>query len=67
MSLFHGDYIRVITPETTDGVNLIYDDNGKKVTKTSFLAFTPIALKNMEEENAKLPTHLKHQIEIVHS
>lgn len=67
MSLFQGSYMRVETPETTDGVNLRYDERGNKMIKTSFLAYTPMAEERMKEENAKLPAHLKHVITIVES
>lgn len=64
MSLYDGDYIRVLTPETTDGVNLKYRD-GRQIMRESHLAFNNMAIKSLEEENARRPDHLKHKIEIV--
>ncbi len=64
MSLYDGDYIRVLTPETTDGINIrIVGD--RIVYKESHLAFNNMAIKSLEEENARRPDHLKHKIEIV--
>lgn len=66
MSLYQGDYIRILTPETTDGTNLKYA-NGRPVIKETHAAFTRDSVKLLEEENARRPDHLKHKIEIVYA
>jgi len=53
----------VKTPQTTDGVNLRYDENKQVVYKTSIVELG--AKKNFESLNAKLPAHLRHEFETV--
>lgn len=65
-NMYAGDYIRVLTPETTDGTNLRIV-NDRVVYKESHLPFTDAAMRGLNEENNRLPTHLKHKIEIVHA
>lgn len=62
MSFFHGDYLRVLTPQTVDGINLMYE-NDKPVYSEQHLPLT--ARKFLEKENEKLPNQLKHKIELV--
>lgn len=59
---FDGPYLRVLTPETTDGINLLYV-NDKKVYRESHLPLS--AQKHLERKNMKLPDQLKHKIEVV--
>jgi len=66
MSFFDGDYIRIKTPDTTDGVN-IKIVNDKVVYKEQYMPFNKMSMKALEEENARRPDHLKHKIEVVHS
>lgn len=59
---FDGPYLRVLTPETSDGVNLMMVKD-KKVYRESHLPLT--ARKHLERKNLKLPEHLRHKIEEV--
>jgi hypothetical protein len=59
-------YLRVLTPETTDGMNLKYVETRqgtKQVFKETHLPIT--AKKSLEKENLKRPKQLQHVIEIV--
>ncbi len=56
-------HLRVEIPQTIDGINLLYDDNGKVIIKTVYLPFT--AKRNIESNQAFLPTHLQAKITIV--
>lgn len=62
MSNFKGDYLRVSTPVTTNGMvpKMV---NGNVVYKESHLPVT--ALKHINKRNDKLPGHLKMKIERV--
>ncbi|MBA3830070.1 MAG: hypothetical protein H0X33_14105 [Taibaiella sp.] len=62
MSIFEGDYLRVLTPETTDGVTPRME-NDKLVLREDHLPLD--ALKYLEKENDRLPAILKHRIERV--
>lgn len=62
MSNFQGEYLRIRTPVTIDGKNIKYDLEGKVIYKETHLPLT--ARKSMEMENLKLPTHLRHKIEL---
>lgn len=64
MSNFKGEYLRILTPRTTDGVNLKYI-NGQPVFKESHAPLS--ALKSFQRENVGLKDHLKHIIEHVGS
>lgn len=59
---FDGPYLRVLTPETIDGINLRMV-NERIVYKESHLPLS--AKKHLERKNNKLPTHLRHKIEVV--
>lgn len=63
MSYFPGDYLRILTPQTTDGVNLKYGVDQKPVYKEMHLPLS--ARKQMEKKNEKRPLHLRHIIEHV--
>lgn len=57
-------YLRVLTPQTVDGVNLKYDEKTERVVrKETFLPLT--AKKHLDAENENLPLQLRHTIEIV--
>lgn len=60
MSLFKGNYLRVLTPVTVDGINLAYRDN-KPIFKETHLPVT--ALRHLERKNKRLPNQLKMQIQ----
>lgn len=60
--LFKGNYLRVSTPRTTDGVTPEMKD-GRLVYKEDFLPLS--ALKDLNEQNLKLPEILKKKIEEV--
>lgn len=62
--MFKGDYLRVLTPETIDGVNLKYRNN-RPVYKEAHLPLS--ARKHIERKNAKLPEQLRKKIELVSS
>lgn len=57
-----GSYLRVLTPRTSNGVNLIVVDGQVQYKETSL----PMSAKRyIEEQNRKLPDHLKKIIEVV--
>lgn len=56
-------YLRVTTPQTTNGSEIKYTDDGRKVTKETHLPLT--ARKHLELENEGLPPHLRHTLEEV--
>lgn len=58
------DYLRVLTPVTTDGVNLKYA-NGQPVYREDHLPVT--SEKMIEKKNMQLPEHLRKKIEYVSS
>lgn len=60
--VFKGNYLRVSTPRTTDGVTPQMKDD-KLVYKEDFLPLS--ALKDLNEQNLKLPEILKKKIEVV--
>jgi hypothetical protein len=59
---FKGNYLRVLTPRTTDGVTPQME-NGRLVYKEDFLPLS--ARPHLETQNAKLPEILKKKIEVV--
>lgn len=61
---FKGNYLRVLTPKTTDGVNLVLD-NDTRVYKEDFLPLS--ARRDLELQNKYLPDVLKKKIEVVSS
>lgn len=65
MSNFQGDYLRILTPETIDGMNLAYHTNGQPKYSEQH---APLASKRFfEQENKTRPTQLKHILEEVHT
>lgn len=56
-------YLRILTPQTSNGVNIIYDEKGKIVYKETHLPLT--AEKAIRRKNKNLPAHLQHTIEFV--
>lgn len=65
MSGFTGSYLRILTPKTIDGINLMYEADGSIAYKESHLANTRVARELLERQNLKRPQQLKHIIEIV--
>lgn len=63
MSYFQGNYLRVLTPQTIDGINLAYDKNNQPIFKETHLPVT--ARKHLDKKNLKLPIQLRKQIELV--
>lgn len=61
MSYFKGAYLQVTTPVTSDGLNLVYDENKQPKVKIHHLPVT--ARKHIEKKNAKLPPQLRMKIE----
>lgn len=61
---FNSSYLRVVTPVTEDG-NRPKLFNGQQVYKETALPLS--AKKHLEEQNRKLPAHLKKIIEVVSS
>jgi hypothetical protein len=59
---FTGNYLRVLTPRTTDGSTPFLID-GQQQYKETALPLT--ALKRLEARNRQLPNHLRHIIEPV--
>ena len=63
MSNFQGDYLRIRTPETTDGTTIEYTPDGRVKYKEQH---APLDAKRFfERENKLRPTHLKHILEEV--
>lgn len=60
--MFKGDYLRVLTPITSDGVQLAVVD-GQVQYREDHLPLT--ARKTLERKNAKLPESLRKKIEVV--
>lgn len=65
MSNFKGEYLRIFTPRTTDGINLKMDNQRRPIFKETHAPLS--ALKNFQRENVGLKDHLKHIIEHVGS
>lgn len=62
---FKGTYLRVLSPRTSNGVNLLVGSDDRVIYKESLL---PLSSKRfIEQQNTKLPDHLKKKIEVVHS
>lgn len=55
--------LRVLTPQTTDGKTLLYDENEKVVYKETIVELS--AKKDFESLNNKLPKHLQHKLEVI--
>ena len=64
-SLFKGDYLRVLSPRTSDGANPIMDENDKRMWKETFMPVS--ARSHLELQNKYLPDILKKKIELVSS
>lgn len=62
MSHFKGNYLRVLSPVTSDG-QIPVMQNGQAKYKESHMAYG--AAKYLESINKKLPAHLKHIVEKV--
>lgn len=63
MSNFQGDYLRVLTPITSDGTQVEYGPDGRIKFKESH---APLESKqHFERENRRLPNGLKHILEEV--
>lgn len=67
LQVFKGAYLRITTPETTNGIIPATDEKGQVKTRETFLPLS--ARKHMERENARLEKsghkHLVHKIEVV--
>lgn len=63
MSNFKGDYLRVLTPITTNGTVPAIGLDGRPMYKESHLDLR--AQKHLEKKNKRLPVHLRHIIERV--
>jgi hypothetical protein len=55
-----GKMLKVVTPQTTDGINLRYDDDKQVVTKTTYLPIT--AHGELTRNENILPEHLRSKI-----
>jgi hypothetical protein len=64
-SLFKGDYLRVLSPRTQDGLNPIMDGDDRRLWKETHLPLS--ARRELELQNKYLPDILKKKIEIVSS
>jgi hypothetical protein len=60
--VFKGNYLRVSTPRTTDGVTPLMQ-NDRLVYKEDFLPLS--AEEHLRKQNEKLPEILKKKIEVV--
>lgn len=63
MSLFKGDYLRVLSPVTVDGMTPKMSNDGRQEYKEDHLPVS--ALKGLERRNLKYPPHLRKKIELV--
>lgn len=63
MQFLKEGYLRVTSPLTIDGVRPKYDQRGQMMYKETELPLT--AKKYMDEQNRKLPDHLKKKIEVI--
>jgi hypothetical protein len=63
MSLFKGEYLRVMSPVTVDGMVPKIGTDGRQVYKEDHLPVS--AKKGLERRNLKYPPHLRKTIEIV--
>ncbi|MBK7885126.1 MAG: hypothetical protein IPJ81_16075 [Chitinophagaceae bacterium] len=55
--------LQVRTPQTTNGRNLLYDDNKNVIYSTSIVELA--SKKDFESLNAKLPKDLKHELTVI--
>lgn len=62
---FTGNYLRVLSPVTSNGTNPKIGDDGRVQYKEALLPLT--AKKALESQNNKLPEHLRKKIEVVNS
>jgi hypothetical protein len=62
---FKGDYLRVLSPRTVDGANVMFDENEARVWKEDFLPLS--AKRDLDLQNEKLPDQLKKKITVVSS
>lgn len=63
---FDGKYLKVMTPQTTNGTDLKIDDETDKIVyKESHLPLS--ALKSLEAQNEQLPKSLRKKITIIDS
>ncbi len=65
MSGFTGSYLRILTPQTIDGINVKYDKEREVIYKESHVANTKVARKYYEKANLKRPAQLRHIVEVV--
>lgn len=63
MSFFTGSYLRILTPETINGVYPKMGHDGRQTFKETHLPLS--ARPAMERLNRKLPDALKKKIEVV--
>lgn len=57
-------YLRVLTPQTVDGINLRYGPDGQ--TPLFSEAHLPLtAKKHIDKQNEQLPAQLRHRVEVV--
>lgn len=63
MSFFKGDYLRVMSPVTTNGMVNQFGPDGRPLYKEDHLPVT--ARKALEKRNLKLPENLRKKIELV--
>lgn len=62
--MLKGNYLRVLTPRTTNGTNIMMDENRQQMFKEAHLPLT--AKRALETQNRALPDHLKKIIEVVY-
>lgn len=62
--IYSGSYLRVLTPRTTNGTNILVDENtGIAQYKEAHLPLT--ARRKIELLNKSLPAHLRKKIEVI--
>ena len=62
--MLKGNYLRVLSPRTTNGTNPKIGPDGRIVYREDHLPLT--AKRPLEAQNAKLPEHLRKIIEVVY-
>lgn len=61
--MYNGPYLRVLTPRTTNGNNVLLDEKGMLQFREAHLPMS--AKAHLEKQNKSLPQHLRKKIEVV--
>lgn len=61
--MYNGPYLRVLTPRTTNGNNVLLDESGMLQFREAHLPMS--AKPHLDRQNRALPQHLRKKIEVV--